>query len=72
MDTILDNTLGENYFDTRALADFVCVPPQVSALGHWVQRRREVEFAVQQQLVDLTEHERVLTIEEERVLELKP
>ena len=23
MDTILDNTLGENYFDTRALADFV-------------------------------------------------
>ena len=25
MDTILDNTLGENYFDTRALTDFVSV-----------------------------------------------
>jgi hypothetical protein len=25
MDTILDNTLGENYFDTHALADFVSV-----------------------------------------------
>ena len=25
MDTILDNTLGENYFDTRALMDFVSV-----------------------------------------------
>ena len=25
MDTILDNTPGENYFDTRTLADFVSV-----------------------------------------------
>jgi hypothetical protein len=25
MDTILDNTPGENYFDTRALADFISV-----------------------------------------------
>ena len=25
MDTILDNTPSENYFDTRALADFVCM-----------------------------------------------
>ena len=25
MDTILDNTLGENYFDTHVLADFVSV-----------------------------------------------
>jgi hypothetical protein len=25
MDTILNNTPGENYFDTRALADFVFV-----------------------------------------------
>ena len=25
MDTILDNTLGENYFDSRALMDFVFV-----------------------------------------------
>jgi hypothetical protein len=31
VDTILDNTLRENYFDTHALADFVSnVPPQVS------------------------------------------
>jgi hypothetical protein len=31
VDTILDNTLGENYFDTHALVDFcLCVPPQVS------------------------------------------
>jgi hypothetical protein len=31
MDTILDNTMRENYFDTHALADFISnVPPQVS------------------------------------------
>ena len=32
MDTILDNTLGENYFDTRALTDFV------SVCLHWCQQ----------------------------------
>ena len=29
MDTILDNTPGENYFDTRALTDFVSVSNEV-------------------------------------------
>jgi hypothetical protein len=32
VDTILENTPGENYFDTHALADFVCVPPQESTI----------------------------------------
>ena len=40
MDTILDNTLGENYFDTRALADFV------SVCHHRCQQGVREEFGV--------------------------
>ena len=40
MDTILNNTLGENYFDTRALADFVSVCYHRSQQVFWRRCRR--------------------------------
>jgi hypothetical protein len=44
VDTILKNTLGENYFDTRMLAEFVYVLPHVPTLpilvdGHYSKNK---------------------------------
>jgi hypothetical protein len=48
-------------------------PPELLLeFGHHVQRRREIEVAVQQQPVDLGEHALVLVAEEETVPELPP